>query len=193
MEFKKGDILEFKGGPTYAAKEGAKAICVSNNGYIQVKWIRNGDDNNQDDGGYHPFWFTKVEERSEYEKFLQLKQIYDGLKVEEVSTQKENRIFEENKKVMKFDFERGKRQLLEWMDNEFDCTYGYSLQYIKELSTIADVQDEVESFRRFEESWVGKTAAVNRATTMRELFAALQDTAIEDDDNFIIELFTTEQ
>ena len=94
---------------------------------------------------------------------------------------------------MKFDFEKGKRQLLEWMDNEFDCTYGYSLQYIKELSTIAEVQDEVESFRRFEESWVGKTAAVNRATTMREVFAALQDTAIEDDDNFIIELFTTEQ
>jgi hypothetical protein len=94
---------------------------------------------------------------------------------------------------MKFDFERGKRQLIEWMDNEFDCTYGYSLQYIKELSTIEDVQNEVESFRRFEESWVGKTAAVNRATTMREIFEALKDTAIEDDDNFIIELFTTEE
>jgi len=79
------------------------------------------------------------------------------------------------------------------MDAEFDCTYGYSLQYIKELSTIEDVQNEVESFRRFEESWVGKTAAVNRATTMREIFEALKDTAIEDDDNFIIELFTTEQ
>jgi len=94
---------------------------------------------------------------------------------------------------MKFDFKRGKRQLIEWMDNEFDCTYGYSLQYIKELSTIEDIQCEVESFRRFEESWVGKTAAVNRATTMREIFKALQNTAIEDDDNFIIELFTTEQ
>jgi hypothetical protein len=94
---------------------------------------------------------------------------------------------------MKFDFEKGKEQLLTWMDNEFDCSYGYSLQYIKELSTIGEIQNEVESFRRFEESWVGKTAAVNRATTMREVFAALQDTAIEDDDNFIIELFTTEQ
>jgi hypothetical protein len=88
MEFKKGDILEFKGVPTYAAKKGAKAICVGNN---------------------------------------------------------------------------------------------------------ADIQNEVESFRRFEESWVGKTAAVNRATTMREIFKALEDTAIEEDDNFIIELFTTEQ
>jgi len=172
MKFKKGDILEFKGVKNYSAKKGAKAICVSNDDYLYVEWIRNGDDNGQINGGYHEEWFTKVEE---------------------VSTQKEDRIFEENKKDMKFDFERGKQQLIEWMDNEFDCTYGYSLQYIKELSTIEDVQYEVESFRRFEESWVGKTAAVNRATTMREIFEALKDTAIEDDDNFIIELFTTEQ
>jgi hypothetical protein len=173
MKFKKGDILEFKGVKTYAAKKGAKAICVGyKDNYLQVEWVRNGDDNDQGNGGYHSAWFTKVEE---------------------VSTQKEDRIFEENKKVMKFDFERGKQQLIEWMDNEFDCNYGYSLQYIKELSTIEDVQYEVESFRRFEESWVGKTAAVNRATTMREIFEALKDTAIEDDDNFIIELFTTEE
>ena len=94
---------------------------------------------------------------------------------------------------MKFDFERGKKQLIEWMDNEFDCCYGQSLQYIKELSTIGDIQDEVESFRRFEESWVGKTSAINGATTMREIFEVLEDTAIENDDWFIIELFTTEQ
>jgi len=172
MKFKRGDILEFIGVPTYAAKKGAKAICVGNDDYLQVEWIRNGDDNDQINGGYHADWFTKVEE---------------------VSTQEEDRIFEENKKVMKFDFEKGKEQLLTWMDNEFDCSYGHSLQYIKELSTIGEIQNEVESFRRFEENWVGKTAAVNRATTMREVFAALQDTAIEDDDNFIIELFTTEQ
>jgi len=172
MKFKEGDILEFKGVPTYAAKKGATAICTGDNGYVQIEWIRNELSGDQADGGYHPAWFTKVGE---------------------VSTQEENRIFEENKKDMKFDFERGKQQLIEWMDHEFDCTYGYSLQYIKELSTIADVQNEVESFRRFEESWVGKTAAVKRATTMREIFEALKDTAIEDDDNFIIELFTTEQ
>jgi len=201
MKFKKGDILEFDGIGSYAAKKGATAICkgyeIDEDGesFIEVQWIRNELSEGQDDGGYYESQFTKVEERSEYEKFLQLKQIYDELKVEEVSSQEENRIFEEIKKekVMKFDFERGKQQLLEWMDNEFDCTYGTSLQYIKELSTIADIQDEVESFRRFEESWVGKTAAVNRATTMREVFAALQDTSIENDDNFIIELFTTEQ
>ncbi len=94
---------------------------------------------------------------------------------------------------MKFDFEKGKQQLIEWMDNEFDCSYGYSLQYIKELSTIEDVRYEVESWFRFEEDWIGKTAAVKRATTMREIFEALKDTAIEDDDNTIIEFFTTEE
>ncbi len=173
MKFKVGDVLEFRGIPTYAAKKGAKAVCVHRkDSYVYVEWIRNGDDNDQDNGGYDESWFLKIGEISEQEK---------------------DRIFKEKKKIMKFDFERGKQQLLEWMDNEFDCTYGYSLQHIKELSTIADIQDEVESFRRFEESWVGKTAAVNRATTMREIFEALKDTAIEDDDNFVIELFTTEQ
>ncbi len=178
MKFKEGDILEFDGIGSYAAKKGATAICkgyeIDEDGesFIQVQWIRNELSEGQDDGGYYESQFTKVGE---------------------VSPQEEDRILEENKKVMKFDFERGKQQLLKWMDNEFDCTYGTSLQYIKELSTIADVQYEVESFRRFEESWVGKRLAVNNATTMREIFEALKDTAIEDDDNFIIELFTTEQ
>jgi hypothetical protein len=96
-------------------------------------------------------------------------------------------------KVMKFDFEKGKEQLLTWMDNEFDCSYAYSLEFIKEQSRIEDVRIEVESWFRFEEGWIGKTAAVRRATTVREVLEALKDTAIEDDDNFIIELFTTEQ
>jgi hypothetical protein len=180
MKLIKGDTVRFNNPSiTYAANKWATAIYqgksyIDEDGgeLISVIWVRDGNDNGQFDGEYYSSMFEKVEE---------------------FSTQEEDRILKENKKVMKFDFERGKRQLMEWMDNEFDCTYGYSLQYIKELSTIADIQDEVESFRRFEESWVGKTAAVNRARTMSEVFAALKDTAIEDDDNFIIELFTTEQ
>ena len=180
MELKKGDIVRFDNPSiTYAANKWATAIYqgvtyTDQDGaeLITVKWIRDGNDNDQNDGEYYSNMFVKVEE---------------------VSTQEEDRILKENKKVMKFDFEIGKLKLLIWMDNELDCCYGYSLQYIKELSTIGDIQDEVESFRRFEESWVGKTAAINRATTMREVFEALKDTAIEDDDNFIIELFTTEQ
>jgi cobalamin biosynthesis protein CbiG len=94
---------------------------------------------------------------------------------------------------MKFDFEKGKERLLEWMDMEFDCSYAYSLEYIKEQSSIEDVRIEVESWFRFEEMWIGKTAAVRRATVMREIFEALEDTAIENDDNFIIEMFITEE
>ena len=88
---------------------------------------------------------------------------------------------------MKFNFERGKKQLLEWMDNEFDCSYGYSLQYIKELSDMDDIESEVESFRLFERSWEEKISSIKKATTMREVFEALEDTAIESDDNFIID------
>jgi hypothetical protein len=128
---------------------------------------------------------------------LVMSQSIDKIKylIEEREDLEKVRILDEIKKekVMKFDFERGKKQLLEWMDTEFDCSYGYSLQYIKELSTIAEIQKEVESFRRFENSWINKTIDVKKATTMREVFAALEDTAIEDDDNFIIELFTTEE
>jgi hypothetical protein len=181
MKFKKGDILRFMGDFRYSAKKGATSIYqgttyIDQDGgeLISVEWIRDGKDDGQKDGDYYLYMFEKVEE---------------------VSTQEENRILDEIKKekVMKFDFERGKEQLLTWMNLEFDSSYGYSLQYIKELSTIADIQDEVESWFRFEEGWVGKRAAVKKATTMREIFEALKDTAIEDDDNFIIELFTTEQ
>lgn len=94
---------------------------------------------------------------------------------------------------MKFDFERGKKQLLEWMDTEYDCSYGYTLQYIKEIDDIDDIEFEVKSFRQFERSWKEKISSIKKATTMREVFVALEDTAIESDDNFIIELFTTEQ
>ena len=94
---------------------------------------------------------------------------------------------------MKFDFEKGKKQLLEWMDTEYDCSYHNVLQYIKELSDMDDIEFEVESFRRFERDWKEKISSIEEATTMREIFAALEFTAIENDDNFIIELFTTEE
>ena len=80
-KFKEGDILEFIGVETYSAQKGAIAICTGDNGYLQVEWIRNGLDKGQKDGGYHSGWFKKIGE---------------------VSSQKENSILEENKKVMKF-------------------------------------------------------------------------------------------
>jgi len=128
---------------------------------------------------------------------LVMSQSIDKIKylLEEREDLEKVRILDEIKKekVMKFDFERGKKQLLEWMDTEFDCSYGYTLQYIKEIDDIDDIEFEVESFRRFERDWKEKISSIQKATTLREVFIALEDTAIESDDNFIIELFTTEE
>jgi hypothetical protein len=74
-----GDTVEFnKGNGIYAANEGARAIITDwhKNDLVSVKWIRNGDDNGQEDGEYFSNRFRKSKE---------------------VSTQKEDRILKENK------------------------------------------------------------------------------------------------
>ena len=68
MKFKIGDILEFDGNGTYSAKKGAKAVFTGQydvdcdgGELIEVKWIRDGNDNGQNDGGYYLSMFTKIE------------------------------------------------------------------------------------------------------------------------------------
>jgi len=89
MKFKEGDILEYDGKYGCAAKKGATAIFKESYTYnlggdihhqVIVEWIRDGLDNDQMDGSYNSKYFTKIGE---------------------VSQQKEDRIFEENKKDMK--------------------------------------------------------------------------------------------
>jgi len=171
MKFEKGDILEFKGVETYAAKKGAKAICVGNDDYLQVEWIRNGDDNDQINGGYHADWFTKVEE---------------------VSEQKEDRILKENKKVMKFDLEKGKEGLLEYFQGEFDKAVEYSIEYIKSCDSMDDIENEVASFHAFEKEHNKIKDRIERASTLSLIFSALDDTAMEDDDETILSFFIEE-
>ena len=171
MKFKKGDILEFKGVPTYAAKKGAKAVCIGNDDYLQVEWIRNGDDNGQMNGGYHESWF---------------------LKVEEVSEQKEDRILKENKKVMKFDLEKGKQGLVEYFQGDFDRATEYSLEYIKSCDDMDLVELEVKSFRAFKEEHNKMIGRIEYATTLSQIFSALDDTALEDDDETILSFFIEE-
>ena len=170
MKFKKGDILEFKGVETYAAKKGAKAICVGNDDYLQVEWIRNGDDNDQINGGYHADWFIKVED---------------------VSTQEEDRILSEIKKekVMKFDLEKGKEGLVEYFNSDFDRANEYSLEYIKSCDDMDDVEREVRSFRAFKEEHNKVIGRIEYATTLSQIFSALDDTAMEDDDETILSFF----
>jgi hypothetical protein len=173
MKFKKGDILEFKGVPTYAAEKGAKAICVGNDDYLQVEWIRNGFDNDQINGGYHTEWFTKVGE---------------------VSTQEEDRILSEIKKekVMKFDLEKGKQLLVEYFNSDFDRANEYSLEYIKSCNDIDDIANEVASFHAFKEEHMKVIGRIERANTLSQIFSALDDTALEDDDETILSFFIEE-
>jgi hypothetical protein len=168
MKFKKGDILEFIGVPTYAAKKGAKAICISSDDYLHVEWIRNGDDNDQGNGGYCSEWFIKVED---------------------VSTQEEDRILEENKKVMKFDFEKGKQGLVEYFNGDLDRAIEYSLEFIKSCSNMDDIANEVESFQSFKEEHYKMVGKIKRASTLALVFSALEDTSLEDDDETILSFF----
>jgi hypothetical protein len=173
MKFKKGDILEFKGVPTYAAEKGAKAICVGNDDYLQVEWIRNGFDNNQIDGGYRTEWFIKVGE---------------------VFTQEEDRILSEIKKekVMKFDLEKGKEGLVEYFQGDFDRATEYSLEYIKSCDDMDLIESEVKSFRAFKEEHNKMIGRIEYATTLSQIFSALDDTALEDDDETILSFFIEE-
>ena len=68
MKIKKEDVLEFDPQGIYSAKKGAKAVFtgqyyIDRGGgeLIEVKWIRDGNDNGQNDGGYYLSMFTKIE------------------------------------------------------------------------------------------------------------------------------------
>ena len=174
MKFKERDILEFDGIGRYAAKKGATAICkgyeIDEDGesFIQVQWIRNELSEGQDDGGYYESQFTKVGE---------------------VSTQEENRIFEENKKVMKFDFEKGKQGLVEYFEAEFERFEMYSLEAVKDCDDMDDVEREARSFRAFKEEHYKIIGKIERASTLALILSALDDTAMEDDDETILSFF----
>jgi predicted SnoaL-like aldol condensation-catalyzing enzyme len=178
MKFERNEIIEFKGVPTFSAKKGAKAVCkgyfrLHDDEMLDVEWIRNGDDNGQVDGGYHEAWFTTVGE---------------------VSTQEEDRILDEIKKekVMKFDLEKGKEGLVEYFQGDFDRATEYSLEYIKSCDDMDLIESEVKSFRAFKEEHNKMIGRIEYATTLSQIFSALDDTALEDDDETILSFFIKE-
>lgn len=179
MKLKKGDILEFDPDRSiYAAQKGAKAIfqhyAKSREGddYVSVKWVRNGDDNNQEDGEYFECQFIKVEE---------------------VSSQKEDRIFEENKKVMKFDFENGKKLLIDYFNYEIERAEQYSLEYIRELDDMDDIESEIRSFRYAKREHDERVRNIELSNTLPQVFKALVDSCLEDDDDTIMSFFIQER
>lgn len=178
MKLKKGDILEFDPDRSiYAAQKGAKAIfqyyTKSRDGedYVVVKWIRDGNDGGQEDGEYFECQFIKVEE---------------------VSFQKEDRIFEENKKVMKFDFENGKKLLIEYFNCEIERAEQYAIEYIRGLDDMDDIESEVESFRYSKREHDERVRNIELSNTLSQVFKALVDSCLEDDDDTIMEFFLQE-
>lgn len=175
MKLKKGDILEFDPDRSiYSAQKGAKAIfqhyTKSRDGddYVSVKWIRDELSGSQQDGEYFECMFIKAEE---------------------VSSQKEDRIFEENKKVMKFDFENGKKLLVDYFNYEIERAEQYSLEYIRGLDDMDDIESEVKSFRYAKREHDERIENIERATTLVEILKCLIDTALEDDDETVLYFF----
>ena len=180
MEFKVGDILEFKGVPTYAAKKGATAICTGDNGYAQIEWIRNELSGDQADGGYHPAWFTKIGE---------------------VSTQKEDRIFEEIKKekVMKYNFKEGKQRVIKMLEEHIFNFKADMSQDIKTIineereDAIEQVEDIIESIRMNTNYCEMAINKVKQASTVAEVLKAMCLTAYEEMEEIVLsELFGLE-
>jgi hypothetical protein len=68
--------------------------------------------------------------------------------IEEREDLEKVRILNEIKKekVMKFDFEKGKQELLEYFEMEYSQATMYSLDYIKGCDDMDDVESEVKSF-----------------------------------------------
>jgi hypothetical protein len=179
MKFKEGDILEFQGAATYAAKKGARAICVENElgDYLKVEWIRDGLDNGQKDGGYSEAWFTKVEE---------------------VSQQKEDRIFEEIKKekVMKFNFKEGKQRVIDMLeehiaDFEFDMLQDVkmSIQDIDE-NTVDQIEDIIKTIKTNTNHCMKAIEKVQNSSTVAEILTSMESTCYEEmEETVLTELF----
>jgi TnpA family transposase len=95
-------------------------------------------------------------------------------------------------KVMKFDFEKGKQGLLEYFSGDFDRAVEYSIEYIKSCDDIDDMINEVASFRVFKEEHNKIIGRIERASTLSLIFSALDNTALEDDDETILSFFIEE-
>jgi hypothetical protein len=164
------DIVEFNNKfGTYAANDGARAIVTDfNEDYLSVKWIRNGEDNGQDDGEYFYNLFKKVEE---------------------VSTQKEDRILIENEKDMKFEFEKGKILLMEYFQSDIERGERYTLDAIKELDDIGDMKMEIDVFNHFKDGVERTIIKINQSKSLSDIFRVLSDTDLEDNDETVLSFF----
>jgi len=183
MKFKKGDIVEFEGAYSYSAKKGATAIVEEyyigwgDEEWLKVKWIRDELSGDQEDGGYFENYFTKVEE---------------------VSQQKEDRIFEEIKKekVMKFNFKEGKQRVIDMLeehiaDFEFDMLQDVkmSIQDIDE-NTVDQIEDIIKTIKTNTNHCMKAIEKVQNSSTVAEILTSMESTCYEEmEETVLTELF----
>jgi hypothetical protein len=186
MKFKKGDVVEFQGAYSYSAKKGATAIVEeyyngwNDEEWLKVKWIRDELSGNQEDGGYFENHFTKVEE---------------------VSQQKEDRIFEEIKKekVMKFNFKEGKQRVIDMLEGhienfEFDMLQDVriSIQDIDE-NTVDQIEDIIKTIKTNTNHCMKAIEKVQNSSTVAEILASMELTCYEEmEETVLAELFGLE-
>lgn len=111
--------------------------------------------------------------------------------IEERENLEKVRILDEIKKekVMKFDFEKGKQELIEYFEMEYSQAEFYSLDHIRGCNNIDDVESEVKGFKDFKEVHFKLIGKIDRASTLSLVFEALTDTILEDDDERILSFF----
>jgi archaellum component FlaC len=185
MKFKKGDVVEFQGAYSYSAKKGATAIVEEyyigwNEEWLKVKWIRDELSGDQEDGGYFENQFTKVEE---------------------VSQQKEDRIFEEIKKekVMKFNFKEGKQRVIDMLEDhiedfEFEMLNDIkmSLQDINK-NTVDQIEDIIKTIKTNTNHCMKAIEKVQNSSTVAEILTSMELTCYEGmEETVLTELFGLE-
>jgi hypothetical protein len=111
--------------------------------------------------------------------------------IEEREDLEKVRILDEIKKekVMKFDLEKGKKGLVKYFEREFERFEMYSLEYIKGCDDMDEVASEVRAFNAFKEVQLKLIGKIERASTLALILSALDDTAMEDDDETILSFF----
>jgi len=111
--------------------------------------------------------------------------------IEEREDLEKVRILDEIKKekVMKFDFEKGKQELIEYFEMEYSQAEFYSLDHIRGCNNMDDVESELKSFKGFKEVHFRLIGKIDRASTLSLVFEALTDTILEDDDERILSFF----
>jgi predicted DNA-binding antitoxin AbrB/MazE fold protein len=172
------DVVELKDNNAMGAKKGAtaKIIMVDGND-IGVIWL---DDLSfgQRNGLYNSERFTKIKEEA---------------------SQKEDRIFEENKKVMKFNFEEGKQRVIAIMSERVDDFTHDMLQDIRSVinedrdETLDQIEEIIESIRFTKREVESATELVKSATSIQRVLEAMEETMFEGMEETVLgELFNVD-